>query len=250
MDCGILARNNPDAVTRFIRRHRLRTAWWKSLAIGTLLMGGVMTNNSAQATEITGIATVIDGDTIDINGHRIRLHGIDAPESRQLCQSNDGTNWKCGQMSTSMLREKVEGKPVSCRARDIDRYGRTVAQCVQGKEDINAWMVASGWAVAYRRYSMDYVALEEAAKINTVGIWASRFVMPWDWRRGKRMASTKIEALGVCAIKGNISRAGKRIFHVPGGRWYERTTIDEDKGERWFCSEEEAETAGWRKSSQ
>lgn len=218
MDRGVLARHLQNAVTWFTRRHRLRIAYWKSVAIGALLSVSVITNTSALATEITGLATVIDGDTIDINGHRIRLHGIDAPESRQLCQSTDGTNWRCGQKSTSMLREKLAGKSVSCRATDIDRYGRTIAQCAQGTEDINRWMVASGWAVAYRRYSMDYVALEEAAKINAVGIWASRFVMPWDWRRGKRLASTQVKAPGVCAIKGNISRAGKRIFHIPGGR--------------------------------
>jgi hypothetical protein len=97
---------------------------------------------------------------------------------------------------------------------------------------------------------MDYVASEDAAKFKGVGIWAGRFVMPWEWRRGKRLASTADKVLGSCLIKGNIGRAGKRIFHVPGGRWYERTTIHEDKGERWFCTEEEAQTAGWRKSSQ
>ncbi|MGF1612008.1 MAG: hypothetical protein ACFCUQ_21620 [Kiloniellales bacterium] len=104
----------------------------------------------------------------------------------------------------------------------------------------------------YRRYARDYVALEDEARAAAKGIWASRFVMPWDWRRGARVvqaADARPQPEG-CAIKGNINGKDERIYHVPGGRWYGCTIIDTAKGERWFFTEEEATSAGWRRARQ
>jgi len=198
----------------------------------------------------TGIPTVIDGDTIDIHGQRIRLHGIDAPESKQVCISG-GTKYRCGQKAALALSDRIGRGSVTCEAKDTDRYGRVVAVCFKGQEDLNGWLVSQGLAVAYRRYSQDYVTHEARAQSMSVGLWAGEFIMPWDWRRGKRLASEQVLAIpGDCVIKGNISSKGARIYHVPGGRWYDRTKIDEAKGERFFCSESEATAAGWRRSSQ
>ncbi len=108
-------------------------------------------------------------------------------------------------------------------------------------------MVWEGLALAYRRYSLDYTGQEADARAARRGIWASEFVKPWDWRRGKRIAAND-NAPDQCRIKGNISRSGERIYHVPGGQYYGRTKIDSSKGERWFCSEAEATAAGWRKA--
>ena len=105
-----------------------------------------------------------------------------------------------------------------------------------------------GWAVAYRRYSLDYVDAEGTARQSRAGIWGSTFVMPWDWRGGQRRGAPAAEAPDGCIIKGNISRDGTRIFHVPGQENYEQTRISADKGKRWFCSEQEAIAAGWRKA--
>jgi len=91
---------------------------------------------------------------------------------------------------------------------------------------------------------------EQRARAAGVGIWSGPFVMPWDWRRGERLAATTAGPADRCLIKGNISHRGERLYHVPGGRYYERTQIDEGKGERWFCSEAEAHAAGWRRSAQ
>ena len=126
-----------------------------------------------------------------------------------------------------------------------------MAVCFKGQEDLNGWLVSEGLAVAYLRYSHDYVSHETQAKSMSAGLWAGEFVMPWDWRRGKRLASEQapVSPSG-CLVKGNISSKGSRIYHVPGGRWYDRTQIDEAKGERLFCSEDEAIAAGWRRSSQ
>ena len=135
--------------------------------------------------DITGQPRVIDGDTLEVAGQRIRLHGIDAPESRQLCYK-DGERWRCGKDATSALKAFLGSRPVSCEELDRDRYRRVVAKCAVGEADIGEWMVSQGWAVAYYLYSYEYSRAEQHAKSARLGIWASRFVLPWEWRRGKR----------------------------------------------------------------
>jgi endonuclease YncB( thermonuclease family) len=191
---------------------------------------------------------VIDGDTIDISGQRIRLHGIDTPEAKQTCQ-RDGVAWLCGAAATKALRNLIGGAQVTCVQRDKDRYGRIVAVCHAKGVNLNAAMVLSGMALAYRKYSDDYIGHEASAKTGGRGLWAGQFVPPWDWRRGKRLASgTAANGAEGCRIKGNIGSKGDRIYHMPGGRWYDRTVITIAKGERWFCSEGEARGAGWRRA--
>lgn len=138
------------------------------------------------AQTITGIASVTDGDSLEIRGTRIRLYGIEAPESRQLCTRATGQDWRCGQQAALALSDQIGRRSVSCVTRDIDRYGRTIAVCSQDGVDLNAWMVQEGWAVAYRRYSRDYVAVEDDARRAGRNIWSGTFIMPWDWRRGAR----------------------------------------------------------------
>ena len=211
--------------------------------------------------ELVGRASVIDGDTIEVNGRRIRLHGVDAPESAQNCLAG-GTRWPCGRDATRALALRVEGQSVACDERDRDRYGRIVAVCRIGDKDLNAWLVANGWALAYRRYSAAYAGEEASARAARRGLWRGTFISPWEWRTGMRLESSRATTqqnesrddrtaswnAGTCRIKGNISRDGARIYHVPGGEYYERTRISSSKGERWFCSEAEAKSAGWRKS--
>jgi endonuclease YncB( thermonuclease family) len=138
---------------------------------------------SKQETLI-GIPRIIDGDTIMIGKTRIRLHGIDAPESRQSCTAG-GKEWRCGWETTNALANIVGKHWVTCTKRDVDHYGRVVADCRAGPINLNAWMVGNGWAVAYRRYSMDYVRDEDEAKAAGKGLWRGDFIMPWDWRRSR-----------------------------------------------------------------
>jgi endonuclease YncB( thermonuclease family) len=135
---------------------------------------------------IIGVAFVIDGDTIEIHGQRIRLFGIDAPESSQLCVRPTGERWRCGQQGSFALSDRIGRATVSCQPRDVDRYGRVVAICFKGEEDLSRWMVTTGWAVAFRRYSVDYVADEDAARQNRINIWSGDFDMPWVWRAQRR----------------------------------------------------------------
>ncbi len=136
--------------------------------------------------DVAGVASVIDGDTLEIHGQRIRFHGIDAPESRQLCRL-DGKPWQCGKDAANALAEKIARRPVTCEDLGRDRYDRIVARCTVAGEDINAWMVSQGLALAYRRYSLDYVGADADARAARRGIWAGEFIKPWEWRRGKRL---------------------------------------------------------------
>ena len=130
-----------------------------------------------------GRASVIDGDTIDIHGRRYRLFGIDAPESSQSCEDAQGVPYPCGRRAAQALDRLLEGKVVSCSARDTDRYGRTVAVCTAGGVDINGWMVRNGQAIAYVRYGADYAGAEAVAKRERVGIWQGRFEEPSRYRQ-------------------------------------------------------------------
>lgn len=143
------------------------------------------TVQSSTGKQLVGVASVIDGDTIEIHGQRIRLHGIDSPESKQLCIM-DGKPWRCGAEAANRISEKISRQTVVCDERDKDRYGRVVSVCSAGGQDLNAWMVSEGLAVAYRKYSADYIGEENEAKAARRGVWASEFDMPWDWRKGNR----------------------------------------------------------------
>jgi endonuclease YncB( thermonuclease family) len=150
-------------------------------SIGLLLAVAVVSSGVARVPMI-GVASVIDGDTIEIHGQRIRLFGIDAPESSQHCVRPSGERWSCGQRGSFALSNRIGRGTVICHPRDLDRYGRVVAICFQGDDDLSRWMVLNGWAVAFRRYSLDYVADEDVARQSHINIWSGDFDMPRVWR--------------------------------------------------------------------
>jgi endonuclease YncB( thermonuclease family) len=209
---------------------------------------------SSPGDRLEGRATVTDGDTISIDGvdARIRLYGIDAPESGQTCHDAYGKRYLCGSRSADHMAEMIgRSGRVTCFEEDRDRYGRIVAECTTpANVVINAEMVRSGWAVEYDDYSDGrYSEEERQARAEKQGMWQGDFVVPSRWRRGDRLASERVAAgqpTG-CDIKGNISSNG-RIYHVSGQEHYGRTKINVSKGERWFCSEQEAVAAGWRRA--
>ncbi|MDH5255851.1 MAG: thermonuclease family protein [Gammaproteobacteria bacterium] len=223
----------------------------------------------------------MDGDTIqvrlDSGPITIRLHGIDTPEASQ----------SLGKAATKALRSRVEGEPLEIEpVEQNDGYGRMVAKVRVRGDDVNARMVESGFAWAYRRYlrhqpdDEHYCQLEADARAAGRGVWAGPpelWRAPWELRASSRgeaaprvsydgeTAERCVVAIGrtnpvatgdssagaaspdaACRIKGNINALGERIYHVPGGSSYTDTRIDPDRGERWFCSTNEAERAGWR----
>jgi endonuclease YncB( thermonuclease family) len=174
------------------------------LAIVLLLLPAM-----AEAADITGVPKIREGDQIMIGSSRIRLGGIDAPSVDQLCLNNTGERWTCGVAARDALIHHTDKKSWTCHVLRTEPRGRNVAHCTVDGEDIQKWLVASGWALSYARFSHDYDADE---------------------------------------IKGNINGAGECIYHTPKSRWYAKIKMQISKGTRWFCSVEEAEQAGCRET--
>ncbi len=197
------------------------------------------------ADQLKGIPTITDGDTLKIIDKKIRLDGIDAPESEQRCLDENDGNYQCGKLATKFLKNVINQNVVRCETTSKDRYGRYIGTCFLNNSNLNEMMVLNGHALAYRQYSKRYISAEENAEEKEIGMWQGEFIAPWKWRKGERLSYKKHRVTGECLIKGNISSSGK-IYHTPASPWYSRTKISEAKGERWFCTEQEALAAGWR----
>lgn len=138
------------------------------------------------ATALTGPATIIDGDTLEISGRRVRLWGIDAPETSQLCNRAAAT-YQCGRDAAQALTSHVEGRTITCSPQGHeDRYRRIVAVCRLEGSDLGGWMVLQGLAVDYPRYSQGaYAPEEETARKAKAGLWSGSFTLPWLWRSSR-----------------------------------------------------------------
>ncbi len=220
-------------------RRRAGLGFALSVLLGTVTLALAPGNTPAEAARATlaGRAVVVDGDTIDLAGSRIRLLHIDAPESAQ----------PGGSAATRHLAALIRGRSVTCAAEGSDAYGRVLAVCAAGGHDLGRAMVAAGQAAVFRRYGDAYDAEERAARSAQRGIWAEPDpLMPWDFRAASWQAADGAAPDPDCPIKGNVSATGVRIYHLPWSRSYGDTRIAPAKGERWFCSEPEAVAAGWR----
>jgi endonuclease YncB( thermonuclease family) len=153
-------------------------AWFSTFVLFLLLtLAG-----HAHADELIEKVRVVDGDTLAFGAARVRLSGIDAPETHQTCQDRAGQAYRCGLSAAAALIGEIGGAPLRCTGNQHDRYRRLIATCFKGNEDLNGWMVAHGWALAYRHYSDLYMPLEDAARRTKAGIWAGDFEAPWVWR--------------------------------------------------------------------
>ena len=181
------------------RRFRMRWRNWIVVLVGLGLVGAYLMLPDApfslDGPPLTGtVERVLDGDTIDIAGQRIRLPGLDAPEWDQTCRTADGGTWECGANASRRMRELVRGNTLTCRHEGHDRYGRLLAVCRDGKIDIAEAMVADGLATATSRYA----GAEALARKARLGIWQGSFDTPAEWRQR--------EADGATAESGNPSR--------------------------------------------
>ncbi|WP_416797306.1 thermonuclease family protein [Ciceribacter azotifigens] len=158
------------------------TTIFRAIAACALL---ALASSSFAAEPIIGVASVIDGDTIEVHGQRIRLNGIDAPESRQLCLDAAGRRYRCGQTAAFALDDFLAARrPVSCVQIDRDRYGRIVAECTAGGINVEDWLVREGHALDWPRYSKGaYADAEAEARAAKRGMWAGSFQRPWEWRK-------------------------------------------------------------------
>lgn len=197
-----------------MREYRLisTTQVASALAVGLLFAipfeGAARTDAATGA--IRGAARVVDGDTVDVGETRIRLEGIDAPETGQTCKRKWIGSWPCGAVATTALARMIENRTVSCEPRGLDKYGRTLAVCFVDGRDINAQMVRQGHAWAFVKYSQTYVREEAQARTESLGIWQGESQPAWDYR-AKRWAAAEQKAPEGCAIKGNITKNGKIV---------------------------------------
>ena len=151
-----------------------------------LALAGALAFLSVPArADVAGYARVVDGDTLVIADIRVRLHGIDSPEQRQTCLL-DGEPWSCGVAATEALRTMIGRHPVFCRGKKKDRYKRLIAVCFIDHFNLNSAMVLQGWALAYRKYSKNFIGEEFDARENERGIWKAEFDPPWEWRKSQR----------------------------------------------------------------
>ena len=128
---------------------------------------------------------VIDGDTIVLNGEKIRFSGIDAPEYDQDCMNGDEKIY-CGMFATVLLTKKIGDETPKCISEGKDVYGRTLAECFVNNDSLSKFLVRSGYAFAYRKYSKKFIADEMYAQKNNLGMWSMKFEYPWDWRKKKK----------------------------------------------------------------
>jgi endonuclease YncB( thermonuclease family) len=158
----------------------------------------------AQAADLSGVPRVVDGDTLVIGATKVRLEGIDAPETDQVCLNANGVRWTCGFDARNQLAAHIGSRAISCSPNGTDAYKRTLAICSLAGEDLNAWMVQQDWALAYVRYSTAYRKVEEDARANQRGLWQGAFMAPWDWRH----RNNKTVILGTFSVPICTPRSG------------------------------------------
>ena len=222
----------------------------------------------AFAADVSGVPKIREADQVQIGNTRIRLFGIDAPSVDQLCLNTKGERWTCGVAARDALIKHAGNRSWTCHLGRADHRSHVPGRCEVDGEDIQKWLVESGWALAYHRLSNDYDADQAAARQAKAGMWQGAFIAPWDWRiRNKKTiilgavkvpenahailmasASGPVAPSPDCTIKGNVNSAGECIYHKPSSRWYAQIKMKISKGTRWFCSVEEAEAAGCRET--
>ena len=220
----------------------------------------------AFGSEVKAVPDIVDADTIWAGTKKVRLSGIDAPETDQVCLDAAGKTWDCGIEARNKLRAHTGTQAWTCELKGRDLYKRALGNCNVAGEDVSRWLVRNGWALAFRKYSTVYVADEQYAQQHKLGLWSGAFIAPWDWRHRNPdtvilgSSSVPVDAqrslLPVvaqppspdCTIEGNLKAANQCIYHLPGGKFYNRLSMDRISDRRWFCSAAEAEAAGCRKS--
>lgn len=210
------------------------------------------TNSVLTAVFILGIltvsifaqdVTVVDGDTLIVDGIKFRLEGIDAPEAGQTCNLAGEGTWKCGKKAAEALVALTAGKRIVCDNRALGEYGRTLSVCHAGETELNKTMVERGFAWAYRNRFKDYSGSESAARAKLLGIWQAPSQSAEDYRTESWKLALK-QSPPSCPIKGKVTNEGG-FYHTPWSPSYSRIKIDRVKGDRWFCSEAQAIRAGW-----
>jgi endonuclease YncB( thermonuclease family) len=193
---------------------------------------------------LEGRAEAVGGDLVRVAGTVVRLAGIEAPERQQTCGAGN-RRFSCGTAAQGALGRLVNGRTLSCSLSGTDSAGRTLASCTRGSTDINAEMVRQGHAFSESGMFASYASLERQAREAKAGIWAAGDAERPTAYRAKVWDEAKRRAPDGCPIKGLVT-GGARVYVLPWSPDYDRGRIQKARGERWFCSEREAEAAGFR----
>ncbi len=224
--------------------------WIGSAAIGKLSLSTVSAIPGLSRPVVEGAASVVSGDTIRLNGQTIRLTGVEAPEIEQSCagaaregrsEGRTEPRWKCGEAARNQLRDYVRGKQVRCELAS----GGDKGLCRVGTQDIASELVTRGAVFAQQGLFSSYGRLEQDARNAKRGLWKGVPERPEDYRN-RLWESAKKTAPQGCPIKGQVSR-NDRVYVVPWQASYTRVRVRQDKGERWFCTEAEAQAAGFKR---
>jgi endonuclease YncB( thermonuclease family) len=217
------------------------------------MASGGRTNLASLSSQLTlvggskplqGRAEALGGDLVRVAGTTVRLAGIEAPESQQSCGTGS-RRYRCGAAAYTALGKLVNGRSLACTASGTDSAGRALATCIRGELDINGELVRQGHVFAATGMFATYSGLERQARDATAGIWATGDAERPAEFRAKAWDEAKRRAPDGCPIKGLVT-GGERVYVLPWSPDYDRGRIQKARGERWFCSEREAEAAGFK----
>jgi endonuclease YncB( thermonuclease family) len=203
--------------------------------------------DQASPGALSGRAIAISGDVLRIEGQLIRLAGIEAPEANQPCVKGNGHRWNCGASARSALEKIVRGKTVSCTKSEDGAGGRITASCRIADGDVAEALVRGGHVFAESGLLASYGGAESEAKSAEIGVWQGEAIRPNAWR-DQVWEEAKKSAPDGCPIKGYV-RASNRFYAMPWSHGYDGAKVRTVKGDRWFCSEDEARSAGFTLAS-
>lgn len=193
---------------------------------------------------LAGRAQAVGGDLLRIGSTTVRLAGIEAPEREQRCGKGSNRQWRCGAAAEAALARLVNGRNLRCTQDGSDSAGYPLVYCLSGTTDVNGELVRQGHVFAATGLFARYGSLEGEARVAKAGIWSGDAERPAEYR-AKAWAEAKRRAPDGCPIKGLVTGSG-RVYVLPWSPDYERGRIQKARGERWFCSEQEAVSAGFK----
>ncbi len=200
---------------------------------------------TAATTSIEGRAVAQTGDTLRVGSATVRLVGIEAPERDQRCAKPGNKRWRCGEAAAAALSRLAQGRTLKCDVGKADAAGVAAGTCFDGATNINAALVKGGHVFADTGVLASYRAAEAEARVAKAGVWAGEADRPAIWRT-KVWDEAKRKAPDGCPIKGRATGSGRaKVYVLPWQPEYERAAVSKTRGDRWFCTEEEAITAGW-----
>jgi len=198
------------------------------------------------APPIEGKAQILSGGLLRIEGQLVRLAGVEVPEREQRCPLSGSRTWNCGRAADGELARLVKGKPVTCQVRGRDEAGVTLAGCDAGGIDLAGALVKAGYAFASEGIFAPYTGDEADARARKVGLWRGNPERP-TVAKAKAWEAAKVKAPDGCPIKGHVV-SGTKVYVLPWDPDYSRRSVQKSRGDRWFCSEAEAQSAGWKLS--